>query len=90
MYYTVLTDKPTNLGTGKFPPSLYREGSGVLDGFPNRESVQLLQRWRTDYIIVNEAALDLQRPRWRVIIATEPQLARVYQRDGYSVYRVLR
>jgi hypothetical protein len=89
-YYTLFTGKPTNQGVGKFPTALYREGRDVLFGFPRETALRLAQRWETDYIVVDEGAMQLQRPRWREQIAEQPLATEVYRAGGYSVYRVQR
>lgn len=89
-YYTLFTGKPSNHGTGKFPPPAYREGQNLLFGFPRESSVRLLQRWGTDYVIVDEAAMTISNPDWRDGLATQPLLTPVYRDQHYSVYRVQR
>jgi hypothetical protein len=90
MYYSLFTGKPANQGQGKFPPSLYREGRDLLDDFPKESAVRLLQRWQTDYIVVDEAAFDQTAPGWRARLAAQPLIDEVYHQGGYRVFRLKR
>lgn len=90
-YYTLLSsDKPVNQGHGKFPPSFYREGRDIFYRFPAESALRLMQRWQTDYIIVDEAALQPIAPDWRATLTAQPLVTEVYRQGGYSVYRLQR
>jgi hypothetical protein len=90
-YYTLLfSGKPTNQGSGKFLPSAYREGVTTLDSFPAASALRLMQRWATDYIVVDEAGMDLLAPGWRGELDAEPLLTKLYEEGGYRVYRLRR
>ena len=52
--------------------------------------MRLLQRWGTDYVIVDEAAMTISNPTWRDALVSQPLLTPVYQDQHYSVYRVQR
>ncbi len=90
-YYTLLfSDKPANQGHGKFPPSLYREGRNIFVRFPDASSLRLMQRWQTDYIIVDEAAMTRANSDWRAELTAQPLVDEVYREGGYSVFRLQR
>ncbi|MFP4436114.1 MAG: ArnT family glycosyltransferase [Chloroflexaceae bacterium] len=90
-YYTLLfSDRPANQGHGKFPPSLYREGRNIFVRFPDASSLRLMQRWQTDYIIVDEAAMARQNPDWRAELTAQPLVEQVYREGGYSIFRLQR
>jgi hypothetical protein len=90
VYYTLFTGKPTILGQGIFAPSLWRESRDLLYDFPKESAIRLLQRWGTDYIIVDAAAMARERSDWQARAASNPLLAEVYRDDGYSVYQLKR
>lgn len=85
-YYSLFTGKPTNQGTGKFPPPAFREGQNRLLGFPDVSSRRLFQRWGTEYIIIDQQAMDLEYPRWRERLPEFPEFREVYRDEVYIVY----
>jgi hypothetical protein len=86
MYATLFTGKPTNQGTGKFPPSAYREAHNRLRSFPGDSALRLMQRWGTRYMIVHDAGLAALNPQWREQAARDPRLREAYHDGTYSVY----
>lgn len=90
LYYTSFQDRPSNLWYGTFAPPLFAENSEALESFPSERAARLLQRWRTAYIIIDEAALQRRAPDWAARAAQLPQLKPVYSQDGYTVYRLAR
>ncbi|NTU81958.1 MAG: YfhO family protein [Chloroflexales bacterium] len=90
-FYTLLfSGKPVSQGHGKFLPAAYREGRNIYVRFPDESSLRLMQRWQTDYIVVEEATMDQLRPDWRATLAALPLATWVYAEGGYSVYRLTR
>ena len=90
-FYTLFfTAKPVSQGTGAFLPAAYREGRNIYARFPDLSSLRLMQRWQTDYILVDDAAMALVRPDWRTALAGLPLATQVYAAGGYSVYRLTR
>lgn len=89
-FYTLFSHKANNVGYGSFDPPLYDEGKGILRRFPDEPTLRLLQRWQTDYIIVNEYLMRERDPNWETALAAQPLVAQVYQAQGYRVYRLLR
>lgn len=88
-YYTLLySGKPVIQGHGKFPPSHYREARNILFRFPDESVFRLMQRWQTGYFVVDEAAMQRERPDWRAELAAQPLATEVYRVGGYSVYRM--
>ncbi|NTV99991.1 MAG: hypothetical protein HGA19_01660 [Oscillochloris sp.] len=88
-FYTLFfAAKPVSQGHGKFLPAAYREGRNIYVRFPDESSLRLMQRWQTDYILVDEAAMELIRPNWRATLDTLPLATKVYAEGGYSVYRL--
>jgi hypothetical protein len=85
-YYSLFTGKPTNQGTGKFPPPAFREGQNRLLGFPDDSSRRLFQRWGTEYIIIDQQAMDLEYPSWRERLADFPEFREIYRDEVYIVY----
>lgn len=82
--------KPVSQGSSTFLPAAYREGRNIYVRFPDESSLRLMQRWQTDYIVVEDAAMEQIDSHWRATLASLPLVTRVYAADGYSVYRLAR
>jgi hypothetical protein len=89
-YYTLHTGKPVNIGFGTFRPPFYEEGLETLERFPDISALRLMQRWETDYIIVDDAAMSQRMPNWEEKLRAQPLVTEVYHGEGYSVYRLER
>lgn len=90
VYYASYQGRPSSMWYGTFDPPLYAEGQVALASFPSRRALELLERWQTGYVIVDEQALAGSAPDWQARIAGLPQLVQIYREDGYSVYALRR
>jgi hypothetical protein len=90
-FYTLLfSDKPVSQGHGKILPAVYREGIQLLERFPAESALRLMQRWQTDYLVIDIRAMDQQQPGWQAEIDPHPLLRQVYNDGQYQVYWLIR
>ena len=89
-YYTLFNGKPTVQGSGKYSPALYREEREILYYFPDQKAIRLLQRWGTDFIVVNDRPMDENGLGWREQLARQPLVTEAFRSQGYTVYRLQR
>jgi hypothetical protein len=90
-FYTLLfSAKPTSQGHGKILPAVYREGLGLLAGFPAESALRLLQRWQADYLVVDVAGMNALDAGWQAELAAQPLLRKVYDDGAYQVYWLMR
>jgi hypothetical protein len=89
-YYTLFNGKPTVQGSGKYSPALYREERELLYYFPDPRAIRLLQRWGTDFIVVNDGPMDENGRGWREQLAQQPLVTEAFRSQGYTVYRLQR
>ncbi|HMQ32330.1 MAG TPA: hypothetical protein PKD53_16480, partial [Chloroflexaceae bacterium] len=84
--YASYQGRPSNLWYGTFPPPLFAEGLDALASFPSRRAINLLRRWGTAYVIVDEGALGPRAAEWAARAAALPELRLLYDEGGYRVY----
>lgn len=87
---SLITEKPINWGAGTFIPLHYNEAWKTMQTFPSRASLAVLQRWETDYIIVDEVPMSEREPQWEAMLEADDLATRVYRDEEYSVYRLSR
>ncbi|MCG8347460.1 MAG: hypothetical protein MI924_06725, partial [Chloroflexales bacterium] len=90
LYYTLFSEKANNGGYGTFAPRSLQEDWGLLQLFPYEPALRLMQRWQTDYIIVDTRKLGQRVADWEEQLATQLLVRQVYQDAEYRVYRLQR
>lgn len=90
VYSSLVHQRPSNSWYGTFFPPLYSENLPALQTFPSRRALQVLQRWQTEYVVVEEGLLQNNFPDWQAAIERLNSFELMYRQDGYSVYRLRR
>lgn len=75
---------------GTFIPRTFFSRVATLRAFPAAETVALLQRWDTGYVVVNKAEMQKQAEAgWQATFDQTPGIAQVYADERHVVYQVL-
>jgi hypothetical protein len=68
--------------------TLLTETCNALRKFPDSSAVRMMQRWQTEFVVVDEQAMKRLEPRWDATIAAQSLVTLAYRSNGYSVYRL--
>jgi hypothetical protein len=88
-YYALFSKRPSLTGYGTFEPAGATADLVWLREFPSERALTTLRRLGGEYILVRRSAMDRERPGWRERATQQPELARVYEDDEFTVYRIV-
>ncbi len=88
LYYTLFSEKPINGGYGTFEPLFYKEGLPILRRFPHVSAIDLMRRWQTEYVIVNEYEMNHSVTNWEAQFVETSLLDLVHSSEGFRVYQI--